>query len=212
MKKVGEVLREERKRQRKQLSDIAERTKIRVEYLQAIEDNDFSSLPASAFVRGFLQNYAQLLKLDEKTILALFRRDFKTGDRGKIIPREYLKTIHRRRTLFTPRVVANVFAGVVITGILLFAGTQWYRLRQPPTLVVDSPEQGQQVRSPVVVEGTAPIDAVVWVNDSPVALQSDGSFQEEVELTVPGEQTITIIAEDRNKRATTVRRKVVVEE
>lgn len=210
MKKVGQVLQEERLRQRKQLSEIAERTKIRVEFLQAIEENDFRSLPPSAFVRGFLQNYAKILNLDEKTVLALFRRDFKVGERGKVIPREYLKTLHRRRTFFTPRLVTSSIAAVIIFAIIVFAGMQWLRLRKPPSLTVQIPQENQTVTSLVVVQGKAQIDAVVTVNDEPIALQSDGTFTKELQLS-PGEQTITIVAEDRNQRATTVRRKVKVE-
>ena len=211
MKKVGQVLQEERIRQRRQLAEIAEKTKVRLEFLEAIEANDFRSLPPSAFVRGFLQNYARLLKLDEKTVLALFRRDFKEGERGKIIPREYLKTLHRRRTFFTPRLVTGSIATVIILTIIAFAGMQWYRLRQPPYLQVTTPQENQAVSSIVVVQGKAQIDAVVTVNDEPIALQANGEFEKELELNTPGEQTITIVAEDRNQRATTVRRKVKVE-
>lgn len=211
MKKVGEVLREERERQRRQLTEIAQQTKIRVEFLQAIEENNFSVLPPSAFVRGFLQNYAHILGLDDSTILALFRRDFKVGERGKVIPREYLKTLHRRRTLFTPSFVTMTFAGIIVVGIILFAAMQWYRLRQPPRLTVFTPEENQHLVSPVTVEGKAQIDAVVTINDLPIALDPDGTFETVVEFSSQGEQTISIVAKDRNDRTTTVRRKVLIE-
>ncbi len=211
MKKVGEVLHEERVRQRKQLAEISERTKIRVEFLDAIERNDFRSLPPSTFVRGFLQSYSRYLNIDEATVLALFRRDFKVGERGKIIPREYLKTIHRRRTFLTPRLFTMFIGGIFVTGIVIFAGMQWYRLRKPPMLQVTSPEDAQTVISPVLVSGKTQIDAVLTINSEPVAIEKDGSFEYGMEFSSQGEQTITVVAEDRNKRSTTIQRKVIVE-
>jgi curved DNA-binding protein CbpA len=45
------------------LDQISQITKIKVPYLLALENEDFSALPATAYVRGFVQQYAKLLKL-----------------------------------------------------------------------------------------------------------------------------------------------------
>jgi curved DNA-binding protein CbpA len=47
---------------------IAEQTRIGKSYLLAIEDNDYKSLPATVFVRGFLVQYARILSLNEKQV------------------------------------------------------------------------------------------------------------------------------------------------
>ncbi len=59
----GSELREERQRLRLAIETIAERTKIRRAYLQAIEEERFGDLPAAVFVRGFLREYARCLGL-----------------------------------------------------------------------------------------------------------------------------------------------------
>ncbi|MGH9798203.1 MAG: helix-turn-helix domain-containing protein, partial [Candidatus Polarisedimenticolia bacterium] len=59
----GGELRDERQRRRQTLEGIAEKTKIRRAYLQAIEEERFGDLPAAVFVRGFIREYARSLGL-----------------------------------------------------------------------------------------------------------------------------------------------------
>jgi hypothetical protein len=54
--------------------------RIRVKYLSAMEDGDFSQLPGEVYVRGFLRNYAAYLGLDPDEAEAEWRR-------GNIAPR-----------------------------------------------------------------------------------------------------------------------------
>ncbi len=60
------------------IEDIAALTKIGKRYVQAIEDNDFDSLPAPVYVRGFVGEYARALGLDPNVVatcyLRLYRR------------------------------------------------------------------------------------------------------------------------------------------
>ena len=46
------------------LEEIANHTKISVGHLRAIEAEDFGSLPAFVYARGFIQQVAQYLHLD----------------------------------------------------------------------------------------------------------------------------------------------------
>jgi flagellar biosynthesis protein FlhG len=51
------------------LREIAERTKIGMPYLAAIEAENFDKLPAVVYVRGFLDQYVRLLGLDPERVL-----------------------------------------------------------------------------------------------------------------------------------------------
>ncbi len=48
-------------------------TRIRRKYLQALEDEDLTSLPSAVYVKGFVRNYASYLGLDPTEMLALYR-------------------------------------------------------------------------------------------------------------------------------------------
>lgn len=212
MKKVGQVLADERHRRRISLEEVSKITKIKVRFLEAMEQNDFSALPPSAFVRGFLKTYAEELGLDSVTILALFRRDFKINDRGEIIPREFLKPEYRKRSVLTPRLTTALTIVGVIGIVLTYAGWQWYQLQQPPFLNVAQPTDFAIVQKQVVIEGKTESDAVVFVNSNPVAISVDGTFTTQVFFDELGDHTITVRAEDRKKRATSVQRTVTVRE
>ncbi len=46
-------------------SEIQERTKIAIEYIKALENNDYQKLPSLVYVRGFLKIYLQYLGLQD---------------------------------------------------------------------------------------------------------------------------------------------------
>jgi transcriptional regulator with XRE-family HTH domain len=67
-KKIGEVLKAARIEQKRELSEIAEATKIMERYLEAIEAGNPSELPSEAYFMLFSKNYAQLLGLDPQLL------------------------------------------------------------------------------------------------------------------------------------------------
>ncbi len=65
MSSVGDRLRQERLRQGLDLERIADRTRISLRQLAAIESDDLPGLPGEFFYRAFVRQYAQTLGLDE---------------------------------------------------------------------------------------------------------------------------------------------------
>lgn len=66
---IGERLEEARKRKGVSIREAAEATKIRGDFLLAMEDNSFDISLPQIYIRGFLKNYARFLKLDPVKIL-----------------------------------------------------------------------------------------------------------------------------------------------
>ncbi len=60
----GALLRAFREARGFDLKQIAKRTKISLQYLEALEDDDFGALPALVYVRGFVAEMAKCLALD----------------------------------------------------------------------------------------------------------------------------------------------------
>ena len=56
---IGIELRQAREARGIPLRDIADRTKIRLSVLRAIENDDFEHVPGSVIMRGFLKLYAR---------------------------------------------------------------------------------------------------------------------------------------------------------
>ena len=68
---------ETRKSQDISLNDIAEKTKINIKYLEAIENGDFDILPF-VYIRLFLKTYSEILNLDVKNILEEYEKHTNT--------------------------------------------------------------------------------------------------------------------------------------
>jgi cytoskeletal protein RodZ len=72
METLGGFFQHARKRQGLSLDQIASQTRIQQQHLQALEEEDFASLPAKVFTKGFVRSYARSLGLDEEEALQLF--------------------------------------------------------------------------------------------------------------------------------------------
>jgi cytoskeleton protein RodZ len=70
---IGPSLREARIHRGIGLDRVQADTRIRVRYLEAIEDDRWDELPADAYAKGFLRTYASYLELDPQQYLAAFR-------------------------------------------------------------------------------------------------------------------------------------------
>lgn len=209
-KTVGEILKEQRLEANLSLQDLAKESRIRVEYLEALEKNDFAKLPAATFVKGYIKIYSRILGFDFQPIIALLRRDFKESAKGKLVPREFIKSILTRRKTFTP--ITNVFISLALIFLVLFSyvGFQWYNFNKPPELVIYTPEEDAFVSTKVMIEGKTNPEAVVLVNSEPISLSTDGKFKTEIYLPREGVATITIEATDKRGKTSLISRTVYV--
>lgn len=66
---VGEALRAGREAAGLSLNEVAERLKLSMRQLEAIERDDFGALPGATFVRGFVRNYARFLEIDPAPLM-----------------------------------------------------------------------------------------------------------------------------------------------
>lgn len=59
------------------LKDVSQTTKIGLPHLRALEDDDFSALPALVYVRGFVAEVAKLLRLDPQQVSRTYVRRYR---------------------------------------------------------------------------------------------------------------------------------------
>lgn len=210
-KTIGETLKDERVKHRLRLEDLSKKTRIRISYLEALEENRFEELPATIFVKGYIKTYAHVFGFDHKPLLAMLRRDYKESAKGQLIPREFIKPVLKKRSRKTSVTVLLVILIAIFSSIFGYVGFQWYNLTKPPQLSVSQPKEQAIVSSKVIVEGNTLPDAIVTVNDQPVALQQDGSFKTEVIVANEGISIFVIQAKDRRGKVSTVQRSVTVQ-
>ena len=73
---IGDEIRAERKGADLTIAEVADRAKLRVAVLQAIENDDFSLCGGDTYARGHLKVIAGILKIDSKSLLELFDEKF----------------------------------------------------------------------------------------------------------------------------------------
>ena len=124
---IGPTLREARNRRKVDLSEVEAAIKIRVRYLQAMENEEWDALPGGAYTRGFIRTYASYLGLDGDRLADDYRRT--TGPPGgERAPKrvEPVPTARRgRRPLVSSRLVIAVVClalVAVVVGIALAGG------------------------------------------------------------------------------------------
>lgn len=73
MESLGQKLREAREQHNFSLEQVARDTHISKHYLEALEDENFSTIPGETYIIGFLRNYAEYLSLNPEEIVALYK-------------------------------------------------------------------------------------------------------------------------------------------
>ena len=121
MFEIGNSLREARERQGLGYPEIELATKIRGKYIRALEEEDFTSVPGDAYIRGFLRTYAEYLGLDGDVYVDEYASRFITSWRDELPPRPERRRIRSRGRPLERRAVLLVLAGIVILAILIFA-------------------------------------------------------------------------------------------
>ena len=133
--RVGAELRAARQRLGWSLADVAQSLRIRLPYLQAIEEGRLSDLPGNAYAVGFIRTYATTLGLDAAEVARRFKAE--------------AQDVNRKTELAFPAPVPErgVPAGaVVLLGAVIAAGAYagWYKLSgdaRGPDTVAPVPER-----------------------------------------------------------------------
>lgn len=199
MRTIGQILKEARLDKQINLEQAVAATKIRQEYLLALEEGDFSRLPSFTSARGFLKNYAEFLGLSSKPILAIFRRDF-IPKKERIRPGLKID--------WTPKTTLILVAGLFFFILVSYLGYQYFSLKKNPFLEIAFPQDGQQVQQQQIeVFGKTEPDILLTVNDNPVLVSGEGEFRYQLEL-FPGENKIVVRAENKIGKETQATRTV----
>lgn len=72
-KGIGKILKEEREKRGITIDYLSQVTKISKEFIRAIEEERFDSLPGDVYVRGFIRNLSIALGLDPERMKELYR-------------------------------------------------------------------------------------------------------------------------------------------
>ena len=123
MFEIGNSLREARVRRGVDFAQAELATKIRGKYLRALEEEQFSLLPAQTYIKGFLRTYAEYLGLDGQLYVDEYNSRFVTGsdDHEPRTRRSSVRPERRNRRIETNVVLIALAAIAVLTIIVISA-------------------------------------------------------------------------------------------
>ncbi|WP_051229506.1 helix-turn-helix domain-containing protein [Paludibacterium yongneupense] len=121
---VGAELRTAREAAGLGLSEVADRLKLSLRQLEAIERDDFDSLPGATFVRGFVRNYARFLELDPAPLMAALEGHFPSAvhDVANLVRDE---PVAQHEPAADKRIPASRWLVVGLVGVVLGATAIW---------------------------------------------------------------------------------------
>jgi cytoskeleton protein RodZ len=73
---IGRALRAARLRRGVSLEEASRQTRVRADYLEALEQEWFDALGSDVYVRGFLRSYAKYLGLSHEKVIAAYERAY----------------------------------------------------------------------------------------------------------------------------------------
>ncbi len=203
MKTLGVLLKEVRLKKGYSLNKIEGKTKIKRNFIEGVENEDWGALPEFPVVVGFVKNISAALGISSKRAVALLRRDYPPKPLS-INPKPDIGN----KFSWSPRLTFLVGVGAILVLILGYLGFQYVKFVSPPTLIVYEPTENQVITSTKVdVSGKTDSDATVSVNNQPSLVGDDGKFQTQI-LIFEGTNEIIIKATSRSGRETVVRRKI----
>lgn len=158
---AGRQLRNAREALELTAEQVAQQLKLSVRQVNAIEQEAFDELPSNLFIRGFVRNYARLLKIDAEPLLNYL---------AEVLPREQEASLVSDATVSQGVILADKptsqgrsfspAALMALLGAAIGIGVAFWFLQQPSNPELALPE----VESPPVVD--VPVASAVAENAS----------------------------------------------
>lgn len=192
------------------IEDLAYRTKLQAEYIEALETCKFDRLPHElVYQKLFLKRYLAGLDVDPTPYLAQFVNE-EAAVPEQTIPK---KPTTRSKWLKRPPTLVPL-VGMVTAGMMFFAylGMHVHSLYQPPSLKLTTPEDGMINQEGVTtIAGTTDPEVSVFINGQQVRSDETGSFETDIDLQ-PGVNTILVSAKKRHGSESNITKYVLYRE
>lgn len=144
---LGDRLKEARTAKGFTLDDLQSITKIQKRYLSGIENEDYSMMPGSFYVRAFIKQYAEAVGLDAEEMLSLYKEstpvaELEEKENQLVQSTVNRRSISRRSSQFAemmPKITVALFIIVII--FVVYFLVKHNASKQPPVTNVGEQEQ-----------------------------------------------------------------------
>jgi cytoskeleton protein RodZ len=126
MESIGEFFKQVRETKGLTVDEVASKTRIRTDFVKALEEGNFAKLPDQVFARGFVRSYARSLGLDEEDAIHRFAQSAgafyeKQDERERLRVRQ---AEEERKRQANRKAVAVAIAIAILTLVFLLSREQ----------------------------------------------------------------------------------------
>ena len=192
---LGQYLKNERTKKNLPLKIVAQRTKISMTNLEALEEDRYDQLPNKAYLVGFVKSYVKILAADLDTALDLLNQ-YHSVKKSTSVPLPATKILataaemprSKRNEPEFPlaKVVLSSFVVLIIVTAVVFMGTK--QTNEAPVAEVVKP---QSVSSETPLMQTEELEATIPVEETPKVLTPAVTLTTKEIVDVPTQPTVT---------------------
>ena len=212
---VGECLKRKREELGISVKDLGDKLRIKVDYLEDLEENNYEKLPPDVYVKGFIKSYSELVGFNPEKMIELFKKEKEIEDkvesRNKKEKKCEKKFAIKKYITITPK-ISTVFLSLLILSIIGYYF--WYQLssfNSEPYLFVSSPFADEVTNdSETIVSGETEIGIILKINGEDVFVDEEGYFRENIMLQ-PGKNVLIIEAVNRFDKTAEETRNIIYE-
>jgi cytoskeletal protein RodZ len=200
-KGVGKTLKERRIHLDFSIHYISSQTKIRSDYLEAIENGNFNYLPHDTHTLGFVRQYAKFLGLDSDTAATKYLLE-----RGPISSTYSfrMKSKKRRKALVGTKMLGILFVALAVVGIGYYVIAQVLILFRPPNIELISHRDNEIVYSrQVELIGSTTPGSQIEIDGIRASMEEDGNFSATLQLR-EGINEIEVVSKNRRGKESIV--------
>ncbi len=127
---IGHYLRDSRESLRISVAEAAAALHIREKYLLAIETGELKDLPGKAYIRGYIKNYVEFLRLDAKEVLEAYEALLSQKGHDFFIPETTLKE----------NLPSGALIGWTLLGLALLYSYWYFNLHDTTDIAANTPD------------------------------------------------------------------------
>ncbi len=197
MSSIGKIFFYERQKRKLTLEELEKDLKIRKKYLVKIERDEWD-FTSRIYLEGIIKNYAQYLNLDQKKILAIFRREY-----------DKKEEINFKEKLDEDLVIADknrwFKIGLFLLGIFFISYFAYQLLNYflPPKIKIISPKTKNFIGTDKVkIIGQTKPESQIFILGNEVYPDKNGFFSYELPLIKGDNKLIIEVIGPNGKKAT----------
>lgn len=183
-------------------------------FLEAVESNNYETLPNTVYTKGMLKKYLRILELPTKEGIEEWEEGHAHWEAlsNKSVTEKDIKQEKTsfKKSIINPVFIQKGFAVTVSLFLLVYIGVKVDAAIAPTDLQIIAPhDQMTTTESSITVKGVTEAEVEVSINQFPVTVDENGIFEEVITLQ-DGLNVLEIAATKKYRPTQTIKRHILL--